>query len=60
MNFVPVVVLQDEHPAVPETAVIGFPHDIKGEGESERTPELHLVSMETLILPVSRTKCKKE
>lgn len=27
------VVLQDEHPAVPEAAVIGFPHEIKGEGE---------------------------
>ena len=27
------LVLQDEHPAVPETAVVGFPHDIKGEGE---------------------------
>ncbi|XP_035848190.1 acetyl-coenzyme A synthetase 2-like, mitochondrial [Sander lucioperca] len=24
-------VLQDEHPAVPESAVIGIPHDIKGE-----------------------------
>uniref|UniRef100_A0A8D0H8L3 Acetyl-coenzyme A synthetase n=1 Tax=Sphenodon punctatus TaxID=8508 RepID=A0A8D0H8L3_SPHPU len=22
----------DEHPAVPETAVIGYPHDVKGEG----------------------------
>ncbi|KAJ6667047.1 hypothetical protein lerEdw1_019050 [Lerista edwardsae] len=22
----------DEHPAVPETAVVGYPHDIKGEG----------------------------
>lgn len=25
---------QAEHPAVPETAVIGYPHDIKGEGAS--------------------------
>lgn len=24
---------QAAHPAVPETAVIGYPHDIKGEGE---------------------------
>lgn len=24
---------QADHPAVPETAVIGYPHDIKGEGE---------------------------
>lgn len=28
--------LQDEHPAVPETAVIGIPHDIKGEGKDTR------------------------
>lgn len=25
--------MQSSHPAVPETAVIGYPHDIKGEGE---------------------------
>lgn len=32
-----VAALQDEHPAIPESAVIGFPHDIKGEGESHMT-----------------------
>ena len=26
------VEIQDEHPAVAETAVIGTPHDVKGEG----------------------------
>lgn len=29
------VCAQAEHPAVPETAVVSFPHDIKGEGESQ-------------------------
>lgn len=34
LNLVIVVIfVQDEHPAVPETAVVGIPHDIKGEGE---------------------------
>ena len=28
------VYIQDEHPAVAETAVVGYPHDIKGEGQS--------------------------
>lgn len=27
------VFLKDEHPGVPETAVISYPHDIKGEGK---------------------------
>lgn len=27
-----VKILQDEHPQVAETAVVGFPHEIKGEG----------------------------
>lgn len=27
--------LQDEHPDVPETAVIGISHDVKGEGETD-------------------------
>lgn len=31
------VLLQDEHPDVPETAVIGISHDVKGEGERKVT-----------------------
>lgn len=37
--------VQASHPAVPETAVIGCPHDIKGEGECHRgTPLVSLPS----------------
>ena len=32
-----VCVWQDEHPAVPESAVVGVSHGIKGEGESGDT-----------------------
>lgn len=34
---------QADHPAVPETAVIGYPHDIKGEGKCPllSTLEIH-------------------
>lgn len=28
--------VQASHPEVPETAVIGYPHDIKGEGETRK------------------------
>lgn len=31
--MVPFCSVQASHPAVPETAVIGYPHDIKGEGK---------------------------
>uniref|UniRef100_A0A672NJR0 Propionate--CoA ligase n=1 Tax=Sinocyclocheilus grahami TaxID=75366 RepID=A0A672NJR0_SINGR len=43
----------DEHPDVPETAVIGIPHEIKGEGEAPDEPsiyglEIYFVSCESI------------
>ncbi len=50
---------QDEHPDVPETAVIGIPHEIKGEGKTPTSPQfvLHLtffIHEPSGILPATR------
>uniref|UniRef100_A0A6Q2Z9F0 Acetyl-coenzyme A synthetase n=1 Tax=Esox lucius TaxID=8010 RepID=A0A6Q2Z9F0_ESOLU len=40
----------DEHPAVPETAVIGVSHDVKGEGEIHKLCLSWLVNIDILLV----------